>query len=152
MLQMNWYKIVCVLLYLTNCVLGIIVPDCIVHVALHVVIVLILRILVPCLNWNHLGLIGKKVSTKHSTHLHYIVSPLSILRIVSPIVQVDVLLLLLLAGEAALDSAVAFMADHVNESDNRQDDHKANHGDEYVEPDREPTCIYVAANLDIQLV
>ena len=145
MLQMNWYKIVCVLLYLTNCVLGIIVPDCIVHVALHVVIVLILRILVPCLNWNHLGLIGKKVSTKHSTHLHYIVPPLSFLRVVCPIIQVDVFLLLLLAGEAALDSAVAIMADHMNESDNRQDDHKANHGNEYVEPDREPlsTCIYM---------
>ena len=50
MLQMNWYKIVCVLLYLTNCVLGIIVPDCIVHVALHVVIVVILRVLVSCLS------------------------------------------------------------------------------------------------------
>ena len=86
---------------------------------------------------------GKKVFTKHSTHLHYVVPPLSIPRIVSAIVQVDVLLLLLLAGEAALDSAVAIMADHMYESDNRQDDHKANHGDEYVEPNREPTCTYI---------
>ena len=86
---------------------------------------------------------GKKVFTKHSTHLHYVVPPLSIPRIVSAIVQVDVLLLLLLAGEAALDSAVAIMADHMNESDNRQDYHKTNHGNEYVEPDRVPvsTCI-----------
>ena len=50
MLQMKWYIIVCILLYLTNCVLGIIVPDCIVHVALHVVIVVILRVLVSCLS------------------------------------------------------------------------------------------------------
>ena len=87
------------------------------------------------------GINRKKSIQKHPTHLHYIVPPLSILRVVSPIVQVDVLLLLLLAGEAALDSAVAIMADHMNESDNRQDDHKANHGNEDVEPGGEPTCM-----------
>ena len=79
--------------------------------------------------------------TKHSTHLHYIVPLLSFLRIISAIVQVDVLLLLLLASEAALDSTVAIMADHMAQSDNRKDDHKANHGDEDVEPDGEPTCL-----------
>ena len=55
MLQLNRDIVVWILLHLTNCVLGIIVPDCIVHVALHVVIVVILRILVSCLIRNHLG-------------------------------------------------------------------------------------------------
>ena len=74
---------------------------------------------------------------------HNIFSQLAFLWVVCTVVQVDVFFLFLLAGEAALDSAVAFMADHVNESDNRQDDHKANHGDEYVEPNGVPrsTCM-----------
>ena len=55
MLQLNRDIVVWILLHLTNCVLGIIVPDCIVHVALHVVIVVILRILVSCLIRNRLG-------------------------------------------------------------------------------------------------
>ena len=56
MLQMKWDVIVSVLLFfLTNCVLGIIVPDFIVQVALRVVIVIILRILVSCLSWIRLG-------------------------------------------------------------------------------------------------
>ena len=65
MLQMKWDVIVSVLLFfLTNCVLGIIVPDFIVQVALRVVIVIILRILVSCLSLHCLGELRKKVVYK----------------------------------------------------------------------------------------
>ena len=44
------------------------------------------------------------------------------------------------------------MADHVAQSDNRKDDHKANHGDEDVEPDGEPTCIVYTEHLCLCLM
>ena len=64
---------------------------------------------------------------------HNIISQLAFLWVVCTVVQVDVFFLFLLAGEAAPNSAMTIVLDHIQESDYEQSHHKAHHGDENVE-------------------
>ena len=78
----------------------------------------------------------KIINYSLKTHIHHISPSFSVIIVVGAIIQISVLLLHVLASEAALDLAMAAIGlQHVDEPSQGQSNHKADHSDENVEAD-----------------
>ena len=102
---MALFRIFC----LISVILGVIMCDNSVHVTLQVVIVVIVRIMIPCL-WSKFS---ENLLLESNLYLNHICPSSSILIVVGAVIQVQVPLLFVLASDAALD--LTGIADHVNQ-------------------------------------
>ena len=85
---------------------GVVIPHNI--VALHVFVIIVLTILVPCLKLHSCESHENEhvVEKRKTTHLHDVVHPFPVCRVVCSIIKIDVFFFFYLATEAAPNSTI----------------------------------------------